>query len=161
MVRKCRQQIPDLNLYPPVPFFRLLGAADLPDVMRIERCCFKRVDRFELKEYLDLLEKGGLAYVIGSPVRAVMWLVRVRRGLEIFSLATMPHWRRRGYAEMLIKHAIACMRWNRCSSLVLEVRVSNKGAIKLYRRHGFNIIRRKKNYYGNEDAYTMRKRAEK
>ncbi len=147
---------PELDLLPSVPFFRLMRAADLADVMRIVRRCFKGTDRFELKKYLELLENGAVAYVVGSPVRAVMWLVRIRKSLEIITLATTPTWRRRGYAQMLLEHAIACLRWGRYSKIVLVVRVSNKGAIKLYQRYGFRIVKRKKKYYEDEDGFEMR-----
>ena len=40
----------------------------------------------------------------------------------------------------------------------LEVRVSNKAAINLYKKHGFKIVYAIKNFYLNgEDAYVMMK----
>ena len=46
-----------------------------------------------------------------------------------------------------------------CELMCLEVRVSNKQAISLYEKHGFNKIAIKKNYYkdNHEDAHTMMK----
>ena len=45
-----------------------------------------------------------------------------------------------------------------CENITLEVRVSNKVAINLYKSCGFNVVATRKRYYENgEDAYLMLK----
>ena len=136
--------------------FRRLRPEDIAGMMRIEEKCFTGVDRFDLEYYISKLEEGWRAYVVGFPVRAVIWIAPFGRMLGIVSLATLPRYRRRGYADMLVEYAIALMRDGRYSGIKLEVRASNKGAIKLYLRHGFKKVKRKKNYYNDwEDALGM------
>ncbi len=139
--------------------FRSLRPADIAGVMRIEEKCFAGVDRFDLEFYISKLENGWKAYVVGFPVRAVIWIASSGKMLEIVSLATLPRYRRRGYADMLVRYAIARMLDGRYSGIKLDVRAANKGAIKLYRHHGFKTVKRKKKYYNDGgDALEMYKK---
>lgn len=145
------------RLCPKPQNLRRLRAADLLGAMRVERECFKGVDRWKLKSYLRLLEEGGTAFVVGFPVRAVIWVAPLdKMTAEVVSLATRPRYCRRGYADMLMEYAIAHMREGHYSRVVLEARASNKGAIRLYERHGFKKVKLEENYYKDEDALKMR-----
>ena len=42
-----------------------------------------------------------------------------------------------------------------CERMMLEVRASNIGARKLYKKYGFNEISVRKGYYNGEDAIIM------
>ena len=44
--------------------------------------------------------------------------------------------------------------------VILEVRVDNYSAIRLYKKLGFNIIHTRKNYYNDIDGYVMEKRVQ-
>ncbi len=43
------------------------------------------------------------------------------------------------------------------TSFMLEVNSKNTSAIKLYKKYGFNIIAKRKNYYNDSDALIMKK----
>ena len=77
---------------------------------------------------------------------------------HISTIATHPDHRGRGYGELLL--AAMCRKALRLQAdyLVLEVRVSNAVAQKLYHKYGFSQHGRKRNYYrsDNEDAFDMR-----
>lgn len=46
----------------------------------------------------------------------------------------------------------------KATSITLEVNEENEPAIKLYKKYGFNILGKRKNYYNNmHDAYIMTK----
>ena len=46
-----------------------------------------------------------------------------------------------------------------CGDLFLEVRVSNVGAVRLYKKLGFTVERKIKHYYADgENAYVMSKK---
>lgn len=64
----------------------------------------------------------------------------------------MQEFQGRGFASQLLEFSINNL--NK-SKFELEVRVSNKNAIKLYEKFGFKIVKTLENYYENEDGYKM------
>jgi ribosomal-protein-alanine N-acetyltransferase len=86
----------------------------------------------------------------------VYWIVRDE--LHVLNLATDPAVRRRGHAARLVEHAIAAARRAGGTSVLLEVRRSNRAAIRLYRKYGFRPIGVRAGYYAeeHEDAIVMR-----
>ena len=80
----------------------------------------------------------------------------VRRG-HIVSVAVRPVHRRQGLATQLIKKAIVAMRQEyEAKEIMLEVRMTNVPAIKLYEKMCFSRIRTLESYYRNgEDALLM------
>lgn len=76
---------------------------------------------------------------------------------EITNVAVAPSARRRGIARALLtelKQQLAC---RNVARIVLEVRVSNEPAIRLYEQMGFSVLGVRKNFYEKptEDAYIM------
>ena len=76
---------------------------------------------------------------------------------EITNVAVAPAARRRGVARALLtelKQQLAC---RNVTQIVLEVRVSNEPAIRLYEQLGFSVLGVRKNFYEKptEDAYIM------
>ena len=76
---------------------------------------------------------------------------------EITNVAVAPAARRRGIARALLtelKRQLAC---RNVARIVLEVRVSNEPAIRLYEQMGFSVLGVRKNFYEKpaEDAYIM------
>ena len=76
---------------------------------------------------------------------------------EIESLAVAPEYRRIGVATKLMTKLLDAIQKRGATFIVLEVRPSNKAAIELYKKFGFQIVEREKNYYWNEDAWIMAK----
>ena len=70
---------------------------------------------------------------------------------ELYRIAVLPSYRRSGFGMRLMEDFL-----NSCpkevKKIFLEVRESNTAAVKLYEKSGFEIISRRKNYYGNEDG---------
>jgi ribosomal-protein-alanine N-acetyltransferase len=56
-----------------------------------------------------------------------------------------------------MEHCIAFAHRQKCRYLTLEVRRSNQGAIRLYKKYGFRPVGIRPNYYveDNEDAIVM------
>lgn len=77
---------------------------------------------------------------------------------HISTIATHPRYRGRGWGEVLLAGMIQRSIMLKASYLVLEVRLSNIVAQKLYAKYEFETVAVKKNYYHNnsEDAYDMR-----
>lgn len=76
---------------------------------------------------------------------------------EIYQIAVSAQSRRRGVADMLLEAAVAHAKKSGVIAIYLEVRKSNAPAISLYKKHGFKIEGRRKNYYSSpvEDAVVM------
>lgn len=76
---------------------------------------------------------------------------------HITTIAIAPDFRRRKYAEALLKRIIDDCYMEKIKYITLEVRVSNEPAIKLYTKYGFSSFGVRKGYYqdNNEDALIM------
>ncbi|MBQ8668282.1 ribosomal protein S18-alanine N-acetyltransferase [bacterium] len=76
---------------------------------------------------------------------------------HITTIAIAPDFRRRKYAEALLKRIIDDCYKEKIKYITLEVRVSNEPAIKLYTKYGFSSFGVRKGYYqdNNEDALIM------
>ena len=78
----------------------------------------------------------------------------------LYSIAVKPSHRRQGLARTLFNAGVSWARESGKSRCVLEVRVSNTGAIQLYEKLGFRRDGIRKNYYPTqtsqrEDALLM------
>jgi len=75
---------------------------------------------------------------------------------HIKDVAVHPERRGDGVGSALLGRALAVLRSNGAHSVKLEVRASNDGAKRLYRRFGFDPLRRVPRYYEDgEDAVVM------
>lgn len=76
---------------------------------------------------------------------------------EITNVAVAPEARRQGVARALLQHLLTRLLSDGITRAVLEVRVSNTPAIRLYEAQGFQIAGRRKGFYEKpaEDAYVM------
>lgn len=76
---------------------------------------------------------------------------------HLVNLAIDPLQRRRGWAGVLLQKILTCAREKGCRRCILEVRVTNQAAIRLYRRYGFEQAAVHYGYYRKprEDALVM------
>jgi ribosomal-protein-alanine N-acetyltransferase len=150
---------------------------DLAAVMNVNETCLP--ENYPLFFYEEILEKypssflvactnnGGKELIVGY----IMW--RLERGISEFgvkivkkghlvSLAVMNNVRRHGVASQLLTHGMAAIQAYGAREFVLEVRISNMPAIKLYTQ-GFNFEQRKviaQYYRDSEDAFFMARQAD-
>lgn len=77
--------------------------------------------------------------------------------LHVLTVATTERLRRRGVALALMDEALAYSRAHAIRIVLLEVRRSNRAAIKLYRKLGFTALGVRPGYYSDngEDAIEM------
>lgn len=104
-----------------------------------------------LSLWLVAMEGERLAGYVGSQ--------SVEGETDMMNVAVHPDFRRRGVGEALVRALVTALAEKGIHSLTLEVRVSNEGALGLYRRLGFEQVGLRKNYYRHpkEDAYILRK----
>lgn len=76
---------------------------------------------------------------------------------EIIDVAVEVMHRNKKIGDSLIKHIIDLSKETGCDSITLEVKVTNKPALKLYKNNNFEIVSIRKKYYSNGtvDAYLM------
>lgn len=137
-----------------------MRAADLDEVMEIERLSFK--SPWSRQIFIEELERPW-AYLqvvrVGPPFRVVgfcnFWLVRDE--VHLLNIAIHPDERHFGHAARLIAHIVDFARRHECRYVTLEVRRSNRGAVKLYRSFGFRSVGIRPHYYveDGEDAIVM------
>jgi [ribosomal protein S18]-alanine N-acetyltransferase len=86
----------------------------------------------------------------------VSWLPQ-EAAAEVEGLVVDEKYRRQGMGSALLR---ACMEWAAnagASSMRMEVRASNTGALALYQRHGFSAVGHRRAYYSApvEDAVLL------
>lgn len=76
---------------------------------------------------------------------------------HITNVALIPDYQGQGIASAMIKNIIAIIGEKGINSMTLEVRPSNKPALKLYEKFGFKSVGRRPHYYedNDEDAEIM------
>jgi len=152
--------------------FRKCMMEDIPSVMEINERTLP--ENYPLFFYEQILERYGDAFFLASLeenpkkiIGYIMW--RIERGPSSFgldfikkghlvSLAVLDEYRRQGAAKSLINNTMAIVRNQYdVSECVLEVRISNSAAVKLYaEKHQYERIRILSHYYRDgEDAFYM------
>lgn len=139
---------------------RRLVTADLPEVLAIERSAYD----YPWSEgiFRDCLRVGYRGFAAVDPAGRLMGyaLLSVAVGdAHVLNLCVGPLYRRRGVAMRLLEQMIRQARRERADTLMLEVRPSNKAALALYDRMGFDRVGMRKRYYpaanGREDALLL------
>lgn len=125
-----------------------VAAEHLDAIEAIENACFSlpwtrgQLERQMLADncvFLAALDENG-------KVLGYVGLLTVLDEGYISNVAVAPEHRRRGVADALIQALAARVR-DRLSFLTLEVRESNLAAIRLYEKHGFVLVGKRKDYY--------------
>ena len=135
---------------------RVMTAADIPPLLKIERVSFPvpwSAGMFMIQLGLSS-ETENIVILSGEKVIGYISSWYGYEEMHILSIAVAPEERGGGAAEMLLDEAIRKSREKGCLKVVLEVRVSNCIAIRFYEKHGFTQVGSRKGYYSDsgEDA---------
>lgn len=134
---------------------------DAEAIFEVEQACFSMPwsltaieaeldeDMQEQRLYLVAEEEGQIVAYAGA------WLV-LDEG-QITNIAVIPEARRQGIGAMITRKLMRLLFEASMNEIFLEVRLSNLGALAMYRRLGFTVKGIRKNYYTEpvEDAYIM------
>ena len=134
---------------------------DIKKLALLDKACFSRP--WSENSFREELQNDIAVYYVahdGERVVGYAGLWRICDSADITNIAVLKEYRRQGIATALLKALIKKARELEMTSLTLEVRETNKGAIELYRSFGFEIIGRRKRFYQDpeEDALIMIKR---
>lgn len=85
-------------------------------------------------------------------------LMTIGETAQIMTVGVLPASRRGGVGRQIVRHLLARARQQGSDEVLLEVRVDNDAAQKLYESEGFSLMGRRRGYYdnGRVDAITMR-----
>ncbi len=142
---------------------RPLTAKQLKEVLRLNIRCFKNGDNYTKHTFAYLLsESKTLSYrvvtIAGETVGFIFVMINENGAAHLTTIGVAPEHRRRGLARMLLDHTEMALRNRKIGTVVLEVRVGNFAAQRLYREKGFTVVQRIAKYYSNgEDCFLMMK----
>jgi ribosomal-protein-alanine N-acetyltransferase len=111
-----------------------------------------------LRSFLELSNVFGEAVIMDEKIIAYMFVQYTAEEVHILNIGVLEEFRRNGLATFLLKRFFKHARKQKAVTCYLEVRVSNRGAQKLYFNYGFMPVSVRKNYYPNgEDALILLK----
>jgi ribosomal-protein-alanine N-acetyltransferase len=136
-----------------------MRASDIESVVRVERLCYALP--WNSNAYVTELGNPNAFYAVAKQNKALcvgyggIWIIMDE--LHITTLAVDPAERGKGTGEMLLVYLMHRGRERRAERATLEVRQSNKAAIHLYHKYGFEDVGLRKGYYSdnNENAIIM------
>ncbi len=139
--------------------YKVATSEDVPRITQIEKECFP--NPWTEAMYREEIEKNKLAtYVCALYEDQIigfggLWII----GNEghITNVAVSPKYKNGGIGYLIGKELMAESE-NRAGTelnFTLEVRESNKAALSLYKKLGFNNVGKRPKYYGDEDAVIM------
>ncbi|NNF05524.1 MAG: ribosomal protein S18-alanine N-acetyltransferase [Candidatus Eisenbacteria bacterium] len=138
---------------------REMVSEDLPQVTALERQIFP--DPWSADAFRSELSGKSYSFPFVAVDEAgtivaymVSWIVVDEAHLG--NIAVIPSHRRRGIARLLMDRLVSEANAHNARLVTLEVRVSNRNAIRLYEQYGFYPFMIRKRYYENgENALVM------
>ena len=139
---------------------RLLTPGDVPQILMIESLSYPEPwtkAQFEAEltlpysRFLVLTDDETDEFILGY---IVYWIQA--EGVSLLNVTVHPDWRGLGNAERLMRAMINETVRDEIPKIILEVRASNAGAIRLYESLGFKKTHERKNFYKDgETAFVM------
>ena len=132
---------------------------DLVDIMAIETEAYRFP--WTLGIFRDCLRVGYFAQVLEQDEVILGYAVMSEAVNEahILNICVRPDMQGQGLGQVLIEHLISAAKRMGAEVILLEVRPSNRAAVKLYQRLGFCEVGTRKAYYpddnGREDAIIL------
>ena len=132
--------------------------ADAPAIAEAEELIFS--DPWSERAITDLIStEGAMCYTAKDGDRVIAYVLGrvIAPEGEIYRIATLPEYRKRGIAYRLLDYAYKTEKGHGLEVLFLEVRTQNIAARALYRAYGFDEVGVRKNYYKDpvDDAIIM------
>ncbi len=132
---------------------------DLNKIYKLEQKVFKE-DAFSKDLILKLIQKKNLFLKLEKKILiGFTILVKDRKDrVNIINFLINPDYQNKGYGSFLLEKAIGKIKNldKDIKKIILNVKVENSIAIKLYQKFGFQIVQRIEKYYQTKDtAYLM------
>lgn len=121
--------------------------SDWPAIMHIEHSCFNNV-KHDFAFALGLPFNHNLVAIKDGKIvsyHTYEWLVGKR--CHLISLGTLKEYRHQGMGGKLMEESIKIAKKKKAKEIYFEVRKHNTGAIRLYQKLGYRVIKTKPKYY--------------
>jgi ribosomal-protein-alanine N-acetyltransferase len=141
------------------PQLRPMREVDLAQVVQVEELSYEFP--WTLGIFRDCLRVGYDCYVYQGPSGLIgHGVMSVAAGeCLILNICVHPGWQRRGLGRQMVEFLLEVARSRKTVMALLEVRMSNTAAHRLYRSLGFNEVGMRHKYYpgrnGREDAIIL------
>lgn len=137
---------------------RTINDSDIKDIYNIETLCFK--DSYSEKLLMYFIKNANTVPILIEYNKKIigyaLGLLKFKNFAHIISIAIHPQYQNKGFGKKLLVELLEIFRKKGKNIIRLEVRTTNKEAIKLYQHQNFQIIDLIKKYYtDDEDAYLM------
>lgn len=143
------------------PNFKNVELDDIEKIVSIEVNC--HISPWTKKNFLDSINAGYTFQVLKDDHLIIGYYIAsfAADECELLNITVKKNFQRQGFGTAIINHLIKNCLKRKTLNLFLEVRKSNKNAILLYEKEGFNEVGIRPNYYkalkGKEDAVLMAK----
>lgn len=117
----------------------------------------KELDDFEVTEsgIINHPFSKIVVYELDGQVVALLHYSIIYDKVEIDYIVVLEQYQRRGIATKLLNYLVDIAISDKCTNITLEVKISNKKAISLYKKLLFKEVTIRKNYYKGEDAVLL------
>lgn len=135
---------------------RNMEKQDIQQICQIEQVSFS--DPWSQSSFLQELENPLASYFVAAAEQIIMGYAGIWKIFDeghITNIAVSPDFRNNGVGTILLTEMIKVCKEQGIQRFTLEVRRSNKHALQLYLKFGFQEVGVRKNYYGNEDALIL------
>lgn len=137
---------------------RRMTAADVSSVAELEARIFSVP--WSVQGFADTLYREDVLFFVAYEEEKLLGYAGVYCTAdegEITNIAVSPLARRHGVGRALMEMLANALADRQIDRIVLEVRVSNEAAIRLYEQMSFAVVGTRKNFYEKplEDAYVM------
>ena len=137
---------------------RRMETSDAEEVSRIEQQIFSRP--WSCQGFLDALSGGNAIFLVAESEERIIGYCGMYCAAdegEITNVAVDVSFRRRGIGKKLVEHLLMEAEDANIKNIILEVRISNEEAIRLYENMGFSVQGIRKGFYEKpkEDGYVM------
>jgi ribosomal protein S18 acetylase RimI-like enzyme len=139
--------------------YRLGLVSDVNGIHNVDAICFGKQAYSE--QYIhSLMAHPDMTFIVATHHGAIIGNIgffsnSIKKSL-ISCLGVHPDFRKRGIANSLMALAEASIEAKHCARCIkLQVRINNYGAIHLYEKRGYHIVKVLKKYYTTIDAYMM------
>ncbi len=143
----------------PESFLRPMAYEDLAEIMAIEQRVYPHP--WTMGTFQDCLRVGYSCWVLeqGNPIVGYGVMSVAAGESHILNLCVHPEFQGQGMGKRILRHFLRLAREHNADMALLEVRASNRPALRLYSRMGFNEAGVRRRYYpdeiGREDALIL------
>lgn len=105
-------------------------------------------DYFHVENPFNIYSKS-IVYKENNEIKGILIYDEIYDRIEIDYILVIDIYKRKGIGSKLLKYL------DPNKNISLEVKKSNIPAIEFYKKNGFNIVAKRKNYYNGEDGFLM------